>query len=707
MNKLRTRPGQPYPMGATWDGLGVNFAVYSAHAERIELLLFDDPDAAAPSRRIEMTERTGPVWHVHIIGLRPRQLYAYAVHGPFDPADGARFNPHKVLLDPYAKAIGRPLRWHDALFGYEIGSGHDADLTFSTTDAGPHAPLGMVVEPGFHWGDDRPPLVPWERTVIYETHVKGLTRAHPEVPEELRGTYLGLTCEPVLSHLVSLGITTVQLMPLQAFVHDRHLIDRGLHNYWGYNPLAYFAPEPTYAAGGPAQAVNEVKMMVRALHAAGLEVILDVVYNHTGEGSHLGPTLSYRGIDNQSYYKLAPVPRYYMDYTGTGNTFDASNPYVLQLVMDSLRYWVREMHVDGFRFDLAAALARELYEVDMLSAFFKVIQQDPELSQVKLIAEPWDGGPGGYQVGAFPWQWTEWNGSYRDSIRGFWRGDRGIIAEVATRLSGSSDLYERSGRRPFASVNFVCAHDGFTLKDLVSYQHKHNEANGENNQDGHDDNRSTNGGVEGPTEDVEILNRRDRRRRALAATLMLSQGVPMWLGGDEIGRTQQGNNNAYCQDNEISWYDWRLSRRDLAFQSFMQQLVAFRLLHPTFCRRRFLSGDGDVSWWHPSGREMTEEDWHDADAQTLGMLLYGDRLDEKDRQGRTLRDDTFLIILHAGGEMQDLALPPLTRGRWRLEWSTVSGAVKTPEGVRVPPESVVVLARSPALRQPRRGVVRG
>ncbi len=588
---MRARPGRPYPLGATWNGLGVNFAVYAEHAEAVSLVLFEHEGDPTPSEEIAFDDSTGPVWHGYVAGVRPGQLYAYRVDGPYAPDEGHRFNRNKVLLDPYAKAIGRPLRWHDSLFGYQLGPGPNADLSFSDEDDAAYAPLGMVIEPGFEWGDERRPAVPWERTIIYETHVRGLTMRHPGVKPELRGTYLGLVAQPVLEHLLSLGVTTVQLMPVQSFVQDRHLVDRGLRNYWGYNPLGYFAPEPSYAAGGPAAAVQELKMMVRALHATGLEVIVDVVYNHTGEGNQLGPTLCYRGLDNLGYYKRSPENlRYPMDYTGTGNTLDPSNPYVLQLITDSLRYWVEEMHVDGFRFDLAAALARELYDVDMLSAFFKVIQQDPVLSRVKLIAEPWDVGPGGYQVGQFPWQWTEWNGRYRDVVRRYWRGDAGQTAELATRVTGSSDLYERSGRRPFASVNFVSAHDGFTLEDLVTYAHKHNEENGEGNRDGHEPSFSSNGGMEGPTRDAAILARRERHKRNLLATLLLSQGVPMLLGGDELSRTQRGNNNAYCQDNAISWYDWTLDERKTRFLRFVRQLVRFRRAHPSFSRRRFLSG---------------------------------------------------------------------------------------------------------------------
>nr|WP_304188695.1 glycogen debranching protein GlgX [Rhodothermus marinus]MBO2491617.1 glycogen debranching enzyme GlgX [Rhodothermus marinus] len=670
-------PGRPYPLGATWDGLGVNFALYSQHAEAVELVLFDHPDDPAPSRTIEVTERTGPIWHVYLPGLRPGQLYGYRVYGPYRPEEGHRFNPNKVLLDPYAKAIGRPLRWHDSLFGYKIGD-PAGDLSFSEEDSAPYAPLGAVVEGCFEWGDDRPPRIPWEDTIIYETHVKGITKLHPEVPEPLRGTYLGLTCEPVLEHLKRLGVTTIQLLPVHAKVHDRHLVERGLRNYWGYNPLCYFAPEPEYATNGPISAVREFKMMVRALHAAGFEVIVDVVYNHTGEGGVLGPTLSFRGIDNRAYYKADPNnPRFLVDYTGTGNTLDVGNPYVIQLIMDSLRYWVTEMHVDGFRFDLAAALARELYDVDMLSTFFQVIQQDPVLSQVKLIAEPWDVGPGGYQVGHFPWQWTEWNGRYRDAVRRFWRGDRGLNGEFATRFAGSSDLYERSGRRPFASINFVTAHDGFTLEDLVSYTKKHNEANLEGNRDGMDENYSTNCGVEGPTQDPSVLACREALKRSLISTLFLSQGVPMLLGGDELSRTQHGNNNAYCQDNEISWYNWQLDTRKQQFLEFVRQVIWFRKQHRSFRRRHFLTGlpNGgeapDAVWWHPEGRPMRHEDWTNPELTAFGLLLHGDAIQGTDEHGRPFRDDTFLILFNNGSEAVPVVVPEVCSCGKPHHWEVV------------------------------------
>ncbi len=660
------RPGKPYPRGATWDGIGVNFALHSAHAEKVELLLFDDEEDTEPSETFVLPEQTGPMWHGYLVNLRPGQLYGYRVYGPYDPENGHRFNPNKVLLDPYAKAIGRPLRWDDSLFGYDVDDEEKKDLSFSTTDSAPYAPLGAVIEETFAWGNDQRPQIPWEDTIIYETHVKGMTKKHPDVPESLRGTYLGMACEPVIDHLKKLGVTTVQFLPVHAKLQDRFLLEKGLRNYWGYNTLAYFAPEPEYSSNGSASAVRDFKMMVRALHDAGLEVIIDVVYNHTCEGSQMGPTLSLRGIDNRTYYKLNPDDnRYYMDYTGTGNTLDPGDSYVLQMIMDSLRYWVTEMHVDGFRFDLASALARELYDVNMLGSFFKVVQQDPILSQVKLIAEPWDVGPGGYQVGSFPWQWAEWNGRYRDAIRRFWRGDRGLTGEVATRIAGSSDLYERSGRRPFASINFVTAHDGFTLQDQVSYEQKHNEENKEGNRDGHDHNYSTNCGVEGPTDNPQIIECRERRKRSFMATLMLSQGVPMILGGDELSHTRRGNNNPYCQDNEITWYNWDLDEREERFLEFVQNLTHFRKEHPSFRRRHFLApsneeeGSGDVVWWHPDGREMTNDDWHDDGLRAFGYLLRGTDL-EDDPMGEPRHDDSFLVLMNQGDDPVPVELPEET-----------------------------------------------
>ncbi|PSQ69516.1 MAG: glycogen debranching enzyme GlgX [Bacteroidetes bacterium QH_2_64_26] len=665
-NGLHIRPGTPYPRGATWDGTGVNFALHSEHADRVELLLFDDAEDHEPAMTFELPEHTGPIWHGYLENVRPGQLYGYRVYGPYDPANGHRFNPNKVLLDPYAKAIGRTLRWDDSLFGYDVHDEEKEDLSFDTQDSAPYAPLGAVVEETFAWGNDQSPEIPWEDTIIYETHVKGLTKKHPDVPERLQGTYLGMACEPVIDHLKDLGITTVQLLPVHAKMHRRELLKKGLREYWGYNTLAYFAPEPGYAANGPESAVRDFKMMVRALHDAGLEVIIDVVYNHTCEGNHLGPTLSWRGVDNCTYYKHNPDDkRYYMDYTGTGNTLDPGDSYVLQMIMDSLRYWVEEMHVDGFRFDLASALARELYDVDMLGSFFTVVQQDPVLSQVKLIAEPWDVGPGGYQVGSFPWQWAEWNGRYRDALRRFWRGDRGLNGEVATRVTGSSDLYERSGRRPFASINFVTAHDGFTLQDFVSYEEKHNEENKEGNEDGHDDNHSMNCGTEGPTDDPAVIECRERRKRSLMASLLLSQGVPMILGGDELSHTRRGNNNPYCQDNEITWYDWDLDAREEKFLTFVQKLTAFRQAHPTFRRRHFLdpvdedNGSGDVLWWHPDGREMMHDDWHDETLRAFGYLLRGQDL-APDAKGRPRTDDSFLVLMNQSDAPVECVLPEQT-----------------------------------------------
>ena len=678
-HSVRIRPGAPYPRGATWDGIGVNFALHSENADKVELVLFDHPDATEPSHTLEMPERTGPIWHGYVTNLRPGQLYGYRVYGDYDPANGHRFNPNKVLLDPYAKAIGRPLRWDDSLFGYDV---HDPrkDLSFDERDSAPYAPLGAVIEETFEWGNDRSPAIPWNDTVIYETHVKGITQKHPDVPPSLRGTYLGLASEPVIDHLKNLGVTTVQLLPVHAKLQDRFLLEKGLRNYWGYNTLAYYAPEPEYSTNGPTTAVRDFKMMVRSLHAAGLEVIVDVVYNHTCEGNHLGPTLSLRGVDNQTYYKLNPDDnRYYMDYTGTGNTLDQGDSYVLQLIMDSLRYWVKEMHVDGFRFDLASTLARELYDINMLAPFFKIIQQDPVLSQVKLIAEPWDVGPGGYQVGGFPWQWAEWNGRYRDSVRRFWRGDDGLTGEVATRVAGSSDLYERSGRRPFASINFLTAHDGFTLQDLVSYERKHNEANKEGNRDGHNDNHSTNCGKEGRTTSPAITACREKRKRSLMATLLLSQGVPMILGGDELSHTRGGNNNPYCQDNDVTWYDWDLDEREQGFLEFVQKLTKFRSEHPTFRRRHFLSpadtedGSGDVLWWHPEGREMGHDDWHNGSLRGFGFLLRGEMTDT-DHRGEPLRDDSFLVLMNPSGDPVEVTLPRETNDledRHCVSWTLV------------------------------------
>jgi glycogen operon protein len=670
---MRLWPGQPYPLGATWDGIGVNFALFSEHATAVELCLFDSPYAGRESARVTLTERTDQVWHGYLPDVRPGQLYGYRVHGPYDPNAGHRFNANKLLLDPYAKAIGRTVRWHDSLFGFTIGHA-EADLSCDARDSAAYAPLSAVVDPSFTWGDDRPPRTPWHETIIYEVHVRGFTRKHPDVPEDLRGTYLGMVSEPALAHLRSLGVTAVELLPVHQHADEWHLVQRHLSNYWGYNTLAYFAPAIRYSASrAPLESVREFKVMVRALHAAGLEVILDVVYNHTAEGNHLGPTLSLRGIDNASYYRLQPgASRFYQDFTGCGNTLNMRSPRVLQLIMDSLRYWVLEMHVDGFRFDLASALARELHAVDKLGAFFDIIGQDPVLSRVKLIAEPWDLGEGGYQVGNFPVGWTEWNGRYRDSVRRFWRGDGGQVSELATRLAGSSDLYEQSGRRPYASINFVTAHDGFSLADLVSYAQKHNEANGESNADGEPHNLSANFGVEGPTTDTAIVAARERQKRNFMATLLLSQGVPMIASGDELGHTRQGNNNPYCQDNDLNWITWSLSPDQQAFLDFTRRMIATRRRHPVLRRRRFFQGRDirgaevkDIAWFDPSGREMTDEAWVSQAARCLGVRLAGDAISETDERGERISDDTLLVLLNAHDALVPFTLPAVpAEARW-------------------------------------------
>src|SRR5919197_1320759 len=588
---MRVWPGNPYPLGATWDGKGVNFALFSEHATRVELCLFETVDADKETHRIPLTEHTDRVWHAYLPEVLPGQLYGYRVHGPYTPAQGHRFNSNKIVLDPYARSIGRDVRWADPLFGYRVGD-PEADLSCDERDNAAYAPLAVVIDPAFTWGDDRPPRTSWHKTMIYELHVKGFTQLHLDVPERLRGTYAGLASEAAIQHLSRLGITAVELLPVHHFLKDRHLVEHGLTNYWGYNTLSYLAPESHYAAPHlPQDAVQQFKMMVAALHAAGIEVILDVVYNHTAEGSHLGPTLSLRGIDNAAYYKLSPKDqRYYLDYIGCGNSLNMRHPRVLQLIMDSLRYWATEMRVDGFRFDLASTLARELYEVDQLGAFFDIIHQDPLLSQVELIAEPWDVGPGGYQVGKFPVGWAEWNDKYRDCVRRFWRGDSGQIPELAFRLSGSSDLYQASGRRTYGSINFVTCHDGFTLHDLVSCERKRNEDNTEDNRDGTDANYSRNWGAEGPADWPRIRRTRERIKRNFMATLLFSQGVPMILHGDELGRTQKGNNNAYCKDNEISWIEWNLSGRARRFLEFTRQVVAIRRNNPVLRRRSFFTG---------------------------------------------------------------------------------------------------------------------
>ncbi|OGB98457.1 MAG: glycogen debranching enzyme GlgX [candidate division NC10 bacterium RIFCSPLOWO2_12_FULL_66_18] len=683
---MKTRPGNPYPLGATWDGSGVNFALFSENATGVALCLIDGPDGNEEVARIRMTEQTDQVWHTYLAEARPGQRYGYRVEGPHDPANGHRFNPAKLLLDPYAKAVDGTIRWNDALFGYQVGH-PDADLSRDERDSAANIPKCVVIDPAFTWGDDRPPRVPWNETIIYEVHVKGLTARHPDVPKGLRGTYAGLASPAVIDYLCSLGITAVELLPVHQFVADKHLVEQGLTNYWGYNSIGFLAPDVRFSsAGALGQQVSEFKTMVKTFHQAGIEVILDVVYNHTGEGNHLGPTLCFRGIDNASYYRLAEDRRYYMDYTGCGNTLNMTHPRTLQLIMDSLRYWVLEMHVDGFRFDLASALARELHDVDRLGAFFDIIHQDPVISQVKLIAEPWDLGEGGYQVGNFPVLWAEWNGQYRDTVRAYWKEDEGQAGALGYRLTGSSDLYGKGGRRPYASINFVTAHDGFTLHDLVSYNDKHNERNGEENRDGTNDNLSWNCGVEGPTDDPPILGRRELQKRNFLATLLLSQGVPMLCGGDEIGRTQQGNNNAYCQDNETSWFDWKLDKRRRDLLAFTRFLIELRRRHPVLRRRQFFYGRRihgsevkDLAWFRPDGKEMTEEDWTNAQTRALGLRLAGDAIEDVDAQGNRITDDTLLILLNAHHEPLPFTLPAHRPGvKWELLLDT-----RTPEGRRL------------------------
>ena len=671
-------PGEAYPLGATWDGSGTNFALFSEVAQRVELCLFDDEGRET---RHDLPEVDGFVWHGYLPGVGPGRRYGYRVHGPYEPREGHRCNPSKLLIDPYTKAVDGEVRWHESLFSYRF----DDPDALNTDDSAPYMPKNVVVNPFFDWGDDRPPRIPYHQSLIYEAHVKGLTRLHPEIPPELRGTYAALAHPVMIDHLTRLGVTAVELMPVHQFVPEHALVARGLTNYWGYNTLGYLAPHNAYSSSGQlGEQVLEFKAMVRALHEAGIEVILDVVYNHTAEGDHLGPTLSFRGIDNASYYRLRDDDRrYHLDYTGCGNSLNVRHPHALQLIMDSLRYWVLEMHVDGFRFDLASALARELHDVDRLAAFFDLVQQDPVVSQVKLIAEPWDVGEGGYQVGNFPPLWTEWNGKYRDTVRDYWRGRPGTLPEFASRLTGSSDLYENSARRPFASINFVTCHDGFTLHDLVSYDAKHNEANGEGNRDGTDDNRSWNCGHEGPTGDIGIRTLRARQRRNLLATLFLSQGVPMLSHGDEFARTQQGNNNAYCQDNELAWVPWPqgdTAQGDTATGAaagggtatgdqapgdleFVRLLSRLRREHPIFRRRRFFTGGepgaepADIAWLTPGGGPMTDDDWHAGFAKSLAVFLNGDAISEPDPRGRAVVDDSFLLLFNAHSEPVEFFLP--------------------------------------------------
>ena len=669
---MRVWPGQPYPLGATWDGEGVNFAIFSENATGVELCLFDSAEAANERERIPLKERNDQIWHCYLPDVRPGQLYGYRVYGPYAPHEGHRFNPNQLLIDPYAKAVGGTIKWSDALFAYKVG-GPKGDLEMSTDNRAGGVPKSVVVDPAFTWGNDKHPRTPWNRTVIYECHVKGMTILHPEVEERYRGTYLGLASQPMIEHFLSLGVTAVELLPVHHFAVDRLLAEKGLTNYWGYNSVAFLAPDIRYSSGGLGSQVYEFKSMVKKFHSAGIEVILDVVYNHTGEGNHLGPTLSLRGIDNRAYYRLEPNDqRFYTDFTGTGNSLNMQHPRTIQLIMDSLRYWVLDMHVDGFRFDLAPVLARELYEVNRLSAFFDIIHQDPVLSQVKLIAEPWDIGPGGYQVGNFPIKWAEWNGKYRDAVRHFWRGDRGVVPELASRLAGSSDIYQWSDRQAYASVNFVVAHDGYTLRDLVTYERKHNEANGENNRDGHDDNISRNWGVEGETDDLKLLDFRYRMMRNFIATVAFSQGVPMIAHGDEIARTQRGNNNSYAQDNEINWVNWNLDERQKELLEFTRTVFAIRHSNPVLRRRHFFRGQEtrpggtkDLTWIRPDSREMQDRDWQREHNHVLGMLISGDATDEVDDRGRPIQGDTMLVLLNGGGDDVRFTLPRLkAEGIW-------------------------------------------
>ncbi|WP_323794367.1 glycogen debranching protein GlgX [Nocardioides sp.] len=710
-------PGHAYPLGATYDGTGTNFALFSEVADRVELCLFDAESQGGAETKVELTEVDAHVWHAYLPSVQPGQRYGYRVHGPWDPERGLRCNPNKLLLDPYAKATTREIDWHQSLFGYNFG---DEDSR-NDEDSAPHMTFGVVINPFFDWEGDRRPAIPYNESVIYEAHVKGLTMLHPDVPEELRGTYAGLAHPAVTDHLTKLGVTAIELMPVHQFIQDSTLLDQGLRNYWGYNTLAFLAPHSDYSAAAHSeqeqalgQQVQEFKAMVKAMHLAGIEVILDVVYNHTAEGNHMGPTLSFRGIDNPAYYRLVEDDeKFYMDYTGTGNSLNVRHPHSLQLIMDSLRYWVTEMHVDGFRFDLASALAREFYDVDRLATFFELVQQDPVVSQVKLIAEPWDVGPGGYQVGGFPPQWTEWNGAYRDTTRDFWRGEPSL-GEFASRVAGSSDLYEHSGRRPFASINFITAHDGFTLRDLVSYNEKHNEANGEDSRDGESHNRSSNHGVEGETDDPQVLAARARAQRNFLATLLLSQGVPMILHGDEMGRTQEGNNNTYAQDSELSWVHW--DRADLPLLEFTSELIRLRRDHPTFHRQRFFTGNtvrtpvaggegdrlNDIVWLRLDGEPMEESDWHassdpehsDHAGQAIGMFLNGQGIAGKGPRGEAITDDHFLLYFNADGPTE-VTLPPT---EYAEAWDVVinTGGASGPDVAR-PAGSTFALPASTVL----------
>src|SRR4051794_28063827 len=711
---MQVWPGHRYPLGATYDGTGTNFAIFAEGAEAVELCLFDP---SGNERKVQLHEQDAFVWHAYLPGVEPGQRYGYRMYGPYEPGRGLRYNPHKLLLDPYARAVDSDIQWHPSLYAYELGNPDQ----MSDLDSAPYMCKGVVVNPYFDWGNDRRPDIPYHHSVIYETHVKGLTERHPDVPKDMRGTYAAIGHPAIIEHLKSLGVTAVELMPVHHFVHDNRLVDLGLRNYWGYNTLGFFAPYHGYSAmGALGQQTQEFRGMVKALHAAGMEVILDVVYNHTAEGNHLGPTLSLKGIDNRTYYRLVDdQPNFYMDYTGTGNSLNVRSPHSLQLIMDSLRYWVQEMHVDGFRFDLASTLAREFYDVDRLSTFFEVVQQDPVVGQVKLIAEPWDVGPGGYQVGNFPPNWTEWNGKYRDTVRDFWRGEPATLAEFASRITGSADLYQDDGRKPFHSINFVTAHDGFTLNDLVSYNDKHNEANGEENRDGESHNRSWNCGVEGPTDDKQVLQLRAKQRRNFLATLMLSQGVPMISHGDELGRTQQGNNNAYCQDNELAWVDWEDARNQSVLSGFTRALTKLRADHPIFRRRRFFTGEPvggsdlpragkqnenfekvpDIAWLRRDGEPMTEADWNTRSGMTMTVFLNGHGIPERDALGEEIADDSFLLLFNPLGDEMAFTVPPRDFGRtWEIVVNTADPLLaarrrttKAGGRVDVPGHTMVVL----------------
>lgn len=695
-------PGKPYPLGATWDGKGVNFALYANYATGVELCLFDDNNQEI---KIEISERTHYIWHVYLPNISHGQFYGYRVHGPYEPQSGLRFNPNKLLIDPYAKSITGPVNWHNSVFGFDLDD-EAKDLSFSTTDSAPYIPKSVVINQNFDWQGDRKPDIPLHQSIIYEMHVKGFTKLCLAIPKEIRGTYAALSHPATIGHLKKLGVTAVELMPVHHFIIDDHLLKKGLSNYWGYNTIGFFAPDVRYTSSGiHGEQVIEFKQMVKELHKAGLEVIIDVVYNHTAEGNEFGPTLSFKGIDNPCYYRLIEEnKRHYKDYTGTGNTLNANLPNVLRLIMDSLRYWILEMHVDGFRFDLAATLARELHDVSMLSGFFDIIYQDPVISQVKLIAEPWDVGEGGYQVGNFPYDWAEWNGKYRDCMRDYWRGADSMLGEFAERLMGSPDLYKENSRKPTASVNFITAHDGFTLHDLVSYNEKHNEANGEDNRDGENHNHSFNYGAEGLTDDPEINKLRDRQKRNLLVTLFLSQGVPMLVAGDEFGRTQSGNNNAYCQDNEVSWLNWENADNNLL--DFTQKLIAFRTRHPVFCRRGWFQGHpvkvaglNDIAWFLPEGKEMSEDNWSHDFAKSLGVYFNGNEINTVDTEGKKVVDDSFYVIFNAHHEALDYMLPPEKYGdRWLKILDTAENyisedgaAFKASDKINVAGHSIVVL----------------